>query len=88
MELVMPFVVCRTEGGCFDDDAYVNGFEAGRLDALLQHQRPPVHEDTVHSDNMPQVDLIAMSRGYTLSVEGEDDGWTHLTFTRGDDDGG
>ena len=38
-ELVMPFVVVTSAGGPYDDESYVAGFEASRVDALFT-QRP------------------------------------------------
>ena len=66
--LVMPFVVCRSYGGPFDDGAFVAGFELGYISGLLEHH-PAVVERYVRTANMPQLDLIAMHYGYLLESE-------------------
>ena len=84
-DLVMPFVVCRSKGGPYDDHAYVAGFEAGRLDMALtlspmlpgSRVREPM---PYHSDNIPQLDLIAMRHGVRLEVEDHWEGWSHISL--------
>lgn len=80
--LVMPFTVCQSKGGPYEDDAYVAGFEVGRIDARLEHLRPAALSVPVHEGNMPQVDLIAMRHGYTVDADPEADGWVYVTLTR------
>lgn len=81
--LVMPFVTTVSHGGPHDDDAYVAGIEMGRLDALLEHQRPRVHDQPIHAANAEQADLIAMRRGYVAVLSEEQvEGWRHLWLTR------
>lgn len=48
--LVMPFVVCESQGGPYDDNAYVAGFEAGNLAMNLVLNRAPFNA-TVHTEN-------------------------------------
>lgn len=66
--LVVPFVVCESEGGSYDDQAFVAGFECGRLDVVLAGQRKRV-EMVVRAASLPQVDLLAMRHGYVLEAE-------------------
>ncbi len=84
--LVMPFVVTRDVGGPYAADAFVAGWEAGVIDMLLPIVRP--HGLTVsryvHPPLVPQLDLVAMRHGYTLTTEPWDehpDEWTLATFT-------
>jgi hypothetical protein len=85
--LVMPFVVCQSKGGPYDDEAYVAGYEAGALAMALatapKTDTEPRRLDTpYHSDNRPQLDLIAMKHGYSASFEeAEVDGWVWVTVT-------
>jgi len=59
---VMPFVVCASAGGPYDDAAFVAGYEAGSLDAALRTIREVggVIERWVNPNLVPQLDLIAM----------------------------
>lgn len=85
-ELVLPFVVCESQGGPYNDEAFVAGWEAGRLDLMIAEQakagaRGPIVA-TVHRGNLPIVDLIAMRHGYTLTegVLATDDADTWQTY--------
>lgn len=82
--LVMPFVVCASKGGPYDDEAFVAGAEYGQLHSLLALS-PPSHEAYVRSKSVPQLDLLAMHFGYTFTAEPWDehpDEWTKVAFTR------
>jgi hypothetical protein len=83
--LVMPFVVVESQGGPFDDMAYVCGYEACAIDAELQYARPKLIEKYVHTENVAQVDLIAMQHGYTFEstpwADAPED-WTWVTLRR------
>jgi hypothetical protein len=80
-DLVMPFVTVTSKGGPHDDDAYTAGWEMGLLDALLDRQRPSVHEQFIQADSEPQADLIAMRRGYSAVVRPTGEGWAWAEFT-------
>ena len=85
--LVMPFVAVASKGGPFDDRAYCAGWEMGRLDALLEHAAPPVHEQPVLTDNAQQADLVAMKHGYRAEFRvpedaDPDDTWRWMVATR------
>lgn len=60
--LVMPFTVCESQGGPFDDVAFVAGYRCGVVDAKLAdgNCEEPVWS---HEDELPQLDLIAMRHG-------------------------
>lgn len=91
--LVMPFVVCASQGGPFDDDAFVAGFQAGRLDRALAvaavNDTPSVRA-TVNAVLVRQLDLLGMHHGYpVLKVDIDIDSpeWADVQFHREDTDG-
>lgn len=88
-DLVMPFVVCESNGGPYDDEAYVAGWEAGKLDLMLELKRPRPGQFfrpdiPIHADNRPQFDLIAMKHGLVAEFEDAGDGWLYMTIRRGE----
>lgn len=87
----MPFVVVHSKDGPYEDQAYAAGWEAGRLDATLTltaHVRRGVgvaaFDATVRTDNLPQIDLIAMAHDLSTTVLSEGDGWTQLVMVSAD----
>ena len=95
--LVMPFVVVTSKGGPYDDDAFTAGYSAGSIDANLamaNHLNADRLDYTVRTGLLPQLDLIAMRHGYTMTrteVEATADyeampEWTFVRFQRGTDD--
>ena len=82
-ELVMPFVVCSSVGGPYEDDAFVAGFSAGIIDTKLSTREIAATTGLFRTDLTPQIDLIAMRYGYHVDLLAEpEDGWSHLGFTR------
>jgi hypothetical protein len=85
-ELVLPFVVCRSVGGPFDDDAFVAGFQAGQVDQALHAAKVARATEvrfTVNSTLVKQLDLIAMNRGFPVvdAVPSEEaPEWVFMTF--------
>lgn len=80
--LVVPFTVVTSVGGPYDDPSYVAGYEAGVLDARLEHEKPPLVEATVRTDNLPQIDLVAMRRGYLIDERIDAAEWTMVRLMR------
>jgi len=89
-EKVMPFVVCKSQGGPYDDDSFVAGFELGRLDAQL-----PMYaalgfgslSRLAHAETLPQVELVTMRYGYRVRyVSEEQDGWVTVDLDRVEDE--
>jgi hypothetical protein len=94
MELVVPFVVCRSQGGPFEDEAFVAGFQAGALDATLKaaaglEASRVAPGFPVRTALLPLVELLAMSRGFPSVVVREVGGgpgygalleWSMVTF--------
>ena len=86
-ELAMPFVVCKSKGGPYDDAAYVAGWEGAYWDLELQRMGEFTTGHTIvasiHTDNQPQIDLIAMKHGWTATFDEPDPefpGWLTVTF--------
>jgi len=78
MTLVVPFIVCASQGGPYDDDAFVAGFTCGDADralavAAVSHATHVAL--TVHTALLPQLELIAMARGFPVMVT------THASLT-------
>ncbi len=83
-ELVMPFVVCESNGGSYPDAPFVAGWECGALDTRLKHERPEVLDLPVRTASLPQVDLITMKHGYQLIQIESDEEWSSLRLVRTD----
>jgi hypothetical protein len=82
---VMPFILCQSEGGPYDDAAFIAGATCGALIEELRVLRLTTatpHERYMNAKYLPQIDLIAMANGYTIKP-GELDqasGWQIITF--------
>jgi hypothetical protein len=81
-EAVMPLVLCQSAGGPHDDEAFASGWRLGNLAAALSHPGFGAVADSIRRDEYLQADLLAMARGYTMTVEGGDAEWLSVTFTR------
>ena len=83
MTLVMPFVVCQTNGGPYEDLAFAAGWELGKLDAQLA-AKPVSLTSTIRSASLPQGDLLAMHHGYSMRSEESADvpEWCVVAFFR------
>ena len=79
--LVMPFVVCRSEGGPYDDPSFVAGVRFAHMQAALD-AKPPMFETYQPPGLVPQLDLLAMERGYLISVDDLSDEWARVTLRR------
>ena len=86
--LVMPFVVCESQGGPYADVPFTAGYECGRLDGIiLSFLAGLPYDQWVRRESLPQIDLIAMSRNYAMTVASADDSevaeeWAHCSFTK------
>lgn len=83
--LVMPLVVCESNGGTYQDHAFVAGCEFGHIEGLLEAGAPATLERYVRTETMPQYDLLAMHAGYSIKAEPWDehpDEWTYVVFTK------
>jgi hypothetical protein len=87
LAMVMPFVTTQSHGGPHDDGSYVAGSEMAQLEAEM---RVAAAVNAVpcprylRTDNVPQVDLIAMRHGFTVEFKPwseHPDEWTAAQFT-------
>lgn len=87
MELVFPFVVCQSNGGPYDDDAFTAGYQCGRVDSALASAAAVGANRaafTVGTRVVAQVELIAMHHGFAyIRVEecAETPEWSLVTIT-------
>lgn len=88
-EILVPFIVCKSEGGVFDDDSFTAGFECATVYADLKYAKGapsglPMtpHEAVLRTDNVKQIDLLAMHLGYKTRavVWDEDPAWSVVFF--------
>jgi hypothetical protein len=83
--LVMPYVVCASKDGPYEDGAFVAGIYFGEANTILREAKPDKYERYIPSPLVPQLDLVAMKEGYELTAEPWDehpDEWTLCTFRR------
>jgi hypothetical protein len=82
-ELVLPFVICKSRGGPYDDDAFVSGWRLGQISAALEPQGTS-WAGLVQEAELPQLDLMAMRRDCRLEVLSNDldGGWVRVSLTR------
>jgi hypothetical protein len=77
-----PFVLCRSNGGPHEDDAFTSGWRLGDLAATLAQPGVNTLVDSIRPNERYQADLIAMARGFTMTVEAtRDPEWLTATFT-------
>lgn len=87
--LVMPFVVCESEGGPYESAAFVAGWDCAFVDDTLRSLATPrtngvtaaTVQRYVKPEAVPQLDPIAMRHGFTLTTEQGEHGWIAATFT-------
>ena len=86
MGLVVPFTACQSQGGPFEDDAFVHGFDVGALHAemqILAAVGATPRARWLKPGILDQADLFAMHHGYVMK-RGETEpaaGWVHVEFT-------
>lgn len=83
--LVMPFVICRSNGGTYDDHAFVAGARYGEAHYKLRAESPDTWKDYVFPDAVAQYELLAMDQGYKMTAEPWDehpDEWVLVTFNK------
>jgi hypothetical protein len=80
---VMPLVLCRSAGGPYDDAAFDSGWRLGELAAMLRRGEVRGLAESIRTVERRQADLIAMARGFTMSVvPSSDPGWLLVEFER------
>lgn len=90
--MVMSFVACRSQGGPYNDQSFVAGFQVGTIDGALAAAAgigasilPVAH--CVYRALLGQLDLIAMRHGYQMRsapvTAGDDtETWSTVEFYR------
>ena len=79
----LPFVLCRSRGGPYDDEAFLSGWRLGDIGATLGKPGISAVAESIRPRELLQADLLAMARGYTMTVEPSSDvDWLSVTFTR------
>jgi hypothetical protein len=81
-EVVFPLVLCRSRGGPYDDEAFLSGWRLGDIGATLGKPGVSQLADSIRPGERLQADLLAMARGYTMTVDHGTDDWLAVTFTR------
>ena len=82
-EAAMALVLCRSRGGPHDDEAFLSGWRLGDIAATLGRGGVSSLADCIRPVERHQADLIAMARGYRMTVEPSGDpAWLAVTFTR------
>lgn len=85
----MPYVVCASVGGPYDDASFVAGIRMQSISERMERDAEQEFQSWEPVDLVPQLDLIAMMHGYTMeSVPWEDhpDEWSLVTFTKASND--
>lgn len=92
MTVAVPFIVCVSEGGPYDDEAFCAGFQAGEVDRALDMgaaaRAHTIRFEMARTALLKQFELIAMNRGYPIveaDVSEEWPEWCSVTFSRGAD---
>jgi hypothetical protein len=86
--LLMPLVLCRSGGGPYEDEAFMSGWRLGGLGATLARPGVSALAESIRPHERLQADLIAMARGYSMTVEASSSReWLSVTFTGIRDDG-
>lgn len=90
--LVIPFTVCRSNGGPYDDEAFVAGYFVGQIDKELQVaaacNAEGVLAPIVRRAVLPQLELHGMRHGFPVMKVGQEtdpslDGeWCWVRFLR------
>lgn len=82
-DLLMPLVVCQSNGGHYDDEAFVAGIRYGMWVSLLKLS-PYSHANYESPHLVSSLELLAMSEHYTMTVsEPTEDGfWVLVTMTK------
>lgn len=85
-DLLLMFTCVTSKGGRYDDASFAAGFQCGQLHERLSSRRVAAMSTLVRTPLVEQVDAIAMLHGYTTDVLAGWDDWTHVGFTRVDED--
>lgn len=74
-DLVMPFVLVKSAGGPYDDDAFVSGYRLATIAATIAPSGASWRGYVTPAD-LPQLDLIAMKEHAKVTrIGGVGDDW-------------
>jgi len=91
-DLLYPFVVCRSQGGRYEDDGFTAGVQVGQIDTALKvalAAGADRYRATVRTALVQQLELVGMARGFPVvkvkQVEATEEypampEWTFMTF--------
>lgn len=82
-ELLMPFVLCKSNGGPYDDSAFVAGWRLGALESKMEAARAfglDVPPQPLYPSDRPQVELLAMKYELEVHVQEHDEHWSIYRF--------
>jgi hypothetical protein len=68
-EIIMPLVGCQSNGGHYDDEAFVAGIRYGEWATLLKLS-PYSHRNYESPHLVSSLELLAMSERYAMMVSG------------------
>lgn len=78
--VALPFVVCASHGGPYEDETFAAGFCSGMLWEQLAWGLPAPEWLTVRTALLPLLDLMAMHHGFAVRVGPTEHGWTRILF--------
>jgi len=88
LNLLIPFVVCTSKDGPYDDEAFAAGFACGEIHQALNQAActgrvTALRFPIVRAALLRQLDLIAMHHGFAMSAETDPDypQWSQVMFT-------
>ena len=84
LSLIMPFVVCVSEGGPYADDAFVAGVHFGEIKQIVTSPGFNQYEAWVPAALIPQLDLLAMKERLHLRSRpwNLDDHWAFVQIAK------
>lgn len=79
----LVLVATTPHGGAYETEAYMAGWEMGRLANTLARTPQSVVQE-IRADNLRQADLLAMAYGYVLINHGFSGGLVSVEIKRAD----
>lgn len=78
----MKFIMCKSEGGPYDDASFIAGFYCGVVDRALLSNPRFASQAWLPTEILPQIDLIAMRHDYLTQIIQQDySGYSLILFT-------
>ena len=88
-ETVIPFIVCKSRGGQYDDESFEAGFYTGGVDRALKIANKVGTFEAVFlvpDGVIPQLELIGMNYGFPVMevVDADEEGQSLVAFRAAD----